>query len=188
MPASTSPSGARYKYLHGGPGAPAFTYVRPDHHDTLTSPIWGWCAQRAQFAMGDTFDPQPDRRRFLLGTPDILGLTSAEVGIGITADAGIAAIAAKGRALTALALELCDEHGLRSPTPRDATARGCHVAVAVDQQALDAVHQALSARHVVVDRRPPNLFRVGCSPLTTRFVDVFDGMSAIAEVVRDCRP
>lgn len=180
--------GCTYKYLHGGPGAPAFTYVRPDHHDTLTSPIWGWCAQRAQFAMGDTFDPQPDRRRFLLGTPDILGLTSAEVGIGITADAGIAAIAAKGRALTALALDLCDEHGLRSPTPRDATARGCHVAVAVDQQALDAVHQALSARHVVVDRRPPNLFRVGCSPLTTRFVDVFDGMSAIAEAVRDCRP
>ena len=70
--------------------------------------------------MGDTFDPQPDVRRFLLGTPGILGLTSAEVGIGITADAGIAAIAAKGRALTALALELCDEHGLRSPTPRDA--------------------------------------------------------------------
>ena len=92
--------GCTYKYLHGGPGAPAFTYVRPDRHDTLTSPIWGWCAQRAQFEMGDTFDPQPDRRRFLLGTPDILGLTAAEVGIGITADAGIAAIAAKGRALT----------------------------------------------------------------------------------------
>ena len=70
-----------------------------------------------------------------------------------------------------------------TPPPAAATSRSPWI-----RQALDAVHQALSARHVVVDRRPPNLFRVGCSPLTTRFVDVFDGMSAIAEVVRDCRP
>ena len=115
-------AGCTYKFLHGGPGAPAWSYVAPGV--SVDQPIWGWFAQAEQFEMGDAFAPYADARRLLLGTPGILGMATAEVGIGHVADAGMPAIAAKGRALTALALALCDELGLPSPTPRDEQQRG----------------------------------------------------------------
>jgi kynureninase len=176
--------GCSYKYLNGGPGAPGWTYVATAVSGEIAQPIWGWFAQRDQFEMGDAFQPERDARRFLLGTPGILGLAAAEVGIGIVADAGIADIAAKGRLLTEFALSVCDEHGLQSPTPRDSGRRGAHVAVRVDADDLDAVHRALTDRDVIVDKRRPDLLRVGCSPLTTRFVDVYHGLTAIAEELR----
>jgi kynureninase len=169
--------GCTYKFLHGGPGAPAWSYVRPGV--AVEQPIWGWFAQREQFEMGDAYEPHTDVRRLLLGTPGILGLAAAEVGIGHVADAGMAAVAAKGRALTALALALCDELGLDSPTPRDGAGRGAHVAVRVAD--ADAVHAALAARGVVTDVRRPDIVRLGCAALTTRFSDVWDGVHAVAE-------
>ena len=172
--------GCTYKFLHGGPGAPAWAYVTPKRHAELDQPIWGWFAQRDQFEMGDRFEPQPDIRRLLLGTPGILGMAAAEVGIGLVADAGMAAIAAKGRALTGFALEMCRDHGLESVTPSDATRRGAHVAVRVAD--ADAVHADLTRRGVITDVRRPDLIRLGCAALTTRFVDVFDGVTALAEV------
>ena len=177
--------GCSYKYLNGGPGAPGWTYVRPGLGSELDQPIWGWFAQRDQFEMGDRFDPHPDARRFLLGTPGVLGLVAAEVGIGITADAGMATVAAKGRALTSLALDMADELGLASPTPRDPAGRGAHVAIVVAPERLDDAHRALLERAVVVDKRRPDLLRVGCSPLTTRYVDVHDGVLSIAAVLHD---
>ena len=108
--------GCTYKFLHGGPGAPAWAYVRPGV--AVDQPIWGWFGQAAQFEMGDAYEPHDDVRRLLLGTPGILGLATAEIGIGHVADAGMPAIAAKGRALTAFALDLCAELGLDSPSPR----------------------------------------------------------------------
>ena len=128
--------GCTYKFLHGGPGASAWAYVRPGL--AVERPIWGWLGQAAQFDMGDAYEPHGDVRRLLLGTPSILGLAAAEVGIGHVADAGMAAIAAKGQALTRLALELCDELGLDSQSPLDDTRRGAHVAVRVAD--ADAVH------------------------------------------------
>jgi kynureninase len=175
--------GCSYKYLNGGPGAPGWAYVRPALASRITNPIWGWFAQRDQFEMDAPFDPLADARRFLAGTPGIIGLAAAEVGIAMVAEAGIASIAAKGRALTALALDLADRFGLASPTPRDPARRGAHVAVQVSREALDDAHRALEARRVVVDKRRPDLLRVGCSPLTTRFVDVWDGLAAIADVM-----
>lgn len=175
--------GCTYKYLNGGPGAPAWTYVAPSVADRVSQPVWGWFAQRDQFEMGDAFDPQPGARRFLLGTPGILGLAAAEVGIATVAEAGIDRIAAKGRRLTELALALCDHHGLPSPTPRDEHRRGAHVAVRVDAAELDRLHRELTSRGVIVDKRRPDLLRVGCSPLTTRYVDVHDGITAIARLV-----
>ena len=107
----------------------------------VDQPIWGWFGQAAQFEMGDAYEPHADVRRLLLGTPGILGLATAEVGIGHVADAGMPAVAAKGRALTALALDLCAELGLESPSPRRRPA-GAHVAVRVAD--ADAVHAALT--------------------------------------------
>ena len=105
---------------------------------------------------------------------------TAEVGIGHVADAGMAAVAAKGRALTGLGLRLCDQLGLDSPTPRDEHARGAHVAVRVPD--ADASHAALTGRGVITDVRRPDVIRLGCAPLTTRFVDVWDGLHAVADV------
>jgi kynureninase len=171
--------GCTYKFLHGGPGAPAWAYVRPGI--TVDQPIWGWFGQTDQFEMGDAYAPHDDVRRLLLGTPGILALAAAEVGIGHVADAGMVAIAAKGRALTGFGLRLCDELGLHSPTPRDERARGAHVAVRVPD--ADGSHSALTARGVITDVRRPDVIRLGCAPLTTRFVDVWDGVHAVRETI-----
>jgi kynureninase len=170
--------GCTYKYLNGGPGSPAFSFVRAELQPLVHQPIWGWFAQTDQFAMGPRFTPQLDMRRLLLGTPSVLALAAAEQGIAVTAEAGIAAIAAKGRALTSFALELCDQFGLQSPTPRDPRRRGAHIAVS-DPHARKLVSM-LSDHGVIADYREPDIVRIGCSPLTTRFVDVYDGLSRLA--------
>jgi kynureninase len=173
--------GCTYKYLNGGPGAPAFSYVARRLQATLTQPIWGWFAQENQFEMGSTFTPRPDIRRMLLGTPSILALAAAEEGIGVTADAGIEAIAAKARALTGFGLDLCQQLGLKSSTPLDPARRGGHIAVhhADARRHVDE----LANRRVITDFRDPDIIRIGCSPLTTRFTDVYDGLTALASLV-----
>jgi len=170
--------GCTYKYLNGGPGAPAWTFVARELHDTIRQPIWGWFATEDQFAMGPTFQPRADIARMMLGTPSILALVAAECGIALSAEAGMPAIQAKGRQLTQLAIDLCDQLGLATSTPRDPAQRGNHVAI--EHPDAKAVVGELSARNVIFDFREPNIVRAGCSPLTTRFVDVFDGVSAIA--------
>ena len=171
--------GCTYKYLNGGPGAPAWTFVARELHDTIRQPIWGWFATEDQFAMGPTFQPRADIARMMLGTPSILALVAAECGIALSAEAGMAAIQAKGRQLTQLAIDLCDQFGFATPTPRDPTQRGNHVAI--EHPDAKAVVRELSARNVIFDFREPNIIRAGCSSLTTRFVDVFDGISAVAQ-------
>ena len=96
--------GCTYKYLNGGPGSPAFSFVARELQPTLPQPIWGWFAQADQFEMGATFAPQPDIRRVLLGTPSILALAAAEEGVGLAVDAGIESIESKARAITGFAL------------------------------------------------------------------------------------
>jgi kynureninase len=174
--------GCTYKFLHGGPGAPAWAYVAPELQATLDQPVWGWFAQRDQFEMGARYEPYADVRRLLLGTPGILGLAAAEVGIGQVADAGMGAVAAKARALTGFGLDVCAALGLESPTPTDPARRGGHVAARVAD--ADAIHRELRRRGVLTDVRRPDVIRLGCAPLTTRFVDVFDGLSAVAAIVR----
>ena len=173
--------GCTYKYLNGGPGSPAFSFVARHLQPTLPQPIWGWFAQADQFEMGGTFEPQPDIRRVLLGTPSILALAAAEEGIGVAVDAGIESIESKARSLTGFALELCDQSGLASSTPRHPAARGGHVAVR-HPDACRLVAE-LAERGVITDFRNPDIVRVGCSPLTTRFTDVFDGLSALNAMI-----
>jgi kynureninase len=174
--------GCSYKFLNGGPGAPGFVYVSTTVQDRLTQPIWGWFAQTEQFAMDRPFDPRPGVGRMLNGTPPVLGLTAARVGIGLSVDAGIAAIADKARALTGFCLELADELEFETDTPRDPDRRGGHVAIRhPDARRLQ---QALSDHRVIVDYRDPDVLRLGLSPLTTSFADVFDAMSTLARLSR----
>ncbi len=173
--------GCTYKFLNGGPGAPAFSYVARALQQQISQPIWGWFGQRDQFAMGPSYQPREDVGRLLVGTPSILALAAAEAGIELAAAAGIAAIAGKAAALTGFALVLCDRFGLESRTPREPNRRGAHVAVV--HPAARALTTALIARGVVPDFREPDLVRLGLSPLTTRFVDVHDGLATLAELV-----
>ena len=170
--------GCSYKFLNGGPGAPAWTYVHADLHAHVDQPIHGWFAQKDQFAMERPFEPHDDIRRVLLGTPHMLSLVAAEEGIALSARAGMPAIAVKGRALTDFALSIVDELGLHSSTPRDATKRGCHVAVH-PHDAADLVDRLAREHNVIADVRPPDIVRLGLSPLTTRFTDVWDGLHTL---------
>jgi len=173
--------GCTYKFLNGGPGAPAFSYVTRALQREITQPIWGWFGQRDQFAMGPSYRPREDVGRLLVGTPSILALAAAEAGIELAAAAGITAIAGKSAALTGFALELCDRLGLATSTPREPGRHGAHVAVV--HPAARALTAALIARGVVPDFREPDIVRLGLSPLTTRFVDVHDGLATLAELV-----
>jgi kynureninase len=177
--------GCTYKHLNGGPGSPAYLYVRADHQATMRSPIWGWWGQQDMFAMGPAHEPQADIGRFLAGTPPVLALVAADEGVALVAEAGIPTIRAKGIALGEFAIALIDEWlvplGARLGSPRVAQRRGNHVVVGHrDGEALQA---ALRARGVVGDFRRPDLVRLGFSPLTTRFAEVFDGLACLRDLL-----
>ena len=175
--------GCTYKFLNGGPGAPAFTYVAPDVLGEIDEPFHGWFAQRDQFAMEAPFDARPDIGRMLIGTPGILGLVAARAGISVTADAGIEAIRTKSIELGRFGLFACDELALAVSTPRDDERRGGHLCV--HHPDAQRIVSAMAVDHsVVADFREPDVIRLGCSPLTTRFADIARAAIAVAELTR----
>jgi kynureninase len=173
--------GCTYKFLNGGPGAPAFTFVAGDLLADLDEPFHGWFAHRDLFAMGPTFEPRADIGRVVPGTPGILGLVAAQAGIEVSAEAGIDAIRSKSIALGRFAIECCDALALITSTPREDARRGGHVCV--HHTDAETITRRLSAeRRVIADFRHPDVIRLGCSPLTTRFVDVARATIAIADL------
>jgi len=177
--------GCTYKYLNGGPGSPAFLYVRAEHHASLRQPIWGWLGRHDPFAMAPGYEPAQGIDAFLSGTPPVLALHAVGAGVEMVTRAGLGAIRAKGSALTELAIALADERlaegGVAVASPRDPARRGAHVALAhPDARALCA---RLADRGVLVDFREPDVVRLGLSPLTTRFVDVWDGVEAVRDAL-----
>jgi kynureninase len=180
--------GCTYKYLNAGPGAPAFLYVRREHQGRLRQPIWGWFGQRDQFAMAQGYDPAPDLSRFLVGTPFVPGIALVEEGVAVLAEAGIERLRAKGVALTELVIELHDAWlaplGFTLASPRDASRRGSHVSLA-HPDGYRVCQALISKARVIPDFRPPDRIRLGPAPLTTRFVDVWDAMERLRQVVAD---
>ena len=181
--------GCTYKYLNGGPGAPAYMYVRHDLQRELRQPIWGWLGRRDPFEMAPGYQAADGMRAFLSGTPPVLALAAVDEGVRLVAEAGIDAIRAKGIALTEFAIGLADTRlpGVRIASPRDPARRGAHVALAhPDARGLCA---GLIERGVIPDFRRPDVIRFGFSPLTTRFVDVWDGRArALRELLRTLSP
>lgn len=174
--------GCTYKYLNGGPGAPAFSYVRSSLISDVDQPIRGWFGQDNQFAMDGAWSPKPGIGRLMIGTPSILALEAARCGIELSSEAGMPAIAAKGRALTEFAHECCDEMDLESVSPRDASMRGSHIAIRHPN--AKELTERLEREHLVIaDYRDPDLVRLGCSALTTRFGDVARAVMRLAEMV-----
>ncbi|HXG25616.1 MAG TPA: kynureninase [Candidatus Binatia bacterium] len=179
--------GCTYKYLDGGPGAPAFLYVRRELQHQLRPPIQGWMAQTDQFEMGPTFRPRPGIDGWQVGTPGIIGLTAAQAGIELVAEAGIDAIRAKSVALTEYAVQLLDAWlaplGCSLGSPRDAARRGSHVAIRHPR--AKELTETLKARHVITDYRAPDSIRIGLSPLTTSFADVAEGLATLRNLLTE---
>jgi kynureninase len=177
--------GCTYKYLCGGPGSPAFIYVRSGLAAALRQPIWGWLGRRDPFRMDPGYEPAEGIRAFLSGTPPILALHALEPGIELVERAGIKRIRAKGIALTELAIALADhwllEHGVSVASPRDGTVRGAHVALAHPDAAV--LCEQLAGRGVLADYRAPDVVRIGLSPLSTRFVEVWDGLCVLRDLL-----
>jgi kynureninase len=177
--------GCTYKYLNGGPGAPAYLFVRRELQDELQPPIQGWFAQRDQFEMGPRFERRPGIAGWLVGTPGILGLAAAGAGIDLTAEAGIDRIRAKGIALTEYAIELFDAWlaplAFALGSPREPSRRGAHVAIRHAE--AERLTQALIERNVIPDFRAPDSIRLGLSPLTTSFEDVHRGLTTLRDLL-----
>ncbi|MBV8535512.1 MAG: kynureninase [Alphaproteobacteria bacterium] len=178
--------GCGYKYLNGGPGAPAFVFVARRHHDEFVQPLSGWFGHAAPFAFEPSYRPAPGIARALCGTPPILSLAALEVGVDTVLAADMAALRAKSMALGDLFIQLVegqggDYLGLSLASPRDADQRGSQVSFRHAEGY--PVMQALIARGVIGDFRAPDLLRFGFAPLYVRYVDVFDAAAALIGVL-----
>jgi kynureninase len=178
-------AGCTYKYLNGGPGSPAFCYVAERHLDAFTQPIQGWMGNADPFLMGPDYVPVAGIRRFLSGTPAVLGMLAIQDMVALIDEAGIDAVRKKSEQLTTYAVELADErlapHGVTVMSPRDPAQRGGHVTVHHPQ--MQEVVPALWKRDVIPDYRDPGGLRIGLSPLSTSFDELERGIDAIREVI-----
>ena len=175
--------GCGYKYLNGGPGAPAFLHVAKALQPQLLSPIAGWFGHRAPFAFGDDYEPAPGIGRFLAGTPPILGLLALEVGVDLMIEVDPASLFAKSRGLYDLFAALMARHCpmLRCVSPDDPARRGSHIAFAHDH--AFAIIQALIARGVIGDFRAPDIARFGLTPLYLGYRDIWDAVAILSEIM-----
>jgi kynureninase len=178
--------GCTYKYLNGGPGSPAFGYVRRDLQDTLAQPIQGWMGRRDPFEMAPGYVPAPGVRALISGTPPILASVPLNAALDLLEEATIATVRSKSVALTGYALELTDAWltplGVQVVSPRAAEHRGGHLTIR--RPGFRAVLDELWARGVIPDYREPDGIRIGLAPLSTSFDEVYRGMSVLRDVLR----
>jgi kynureninase len=190
--------GCTYKYLNGGPGSPAFAYVRSGLQAELSQPITGWMGAADPFAMGESYEPAPGIRRVLSGTPSILGMQPMLDMLDLIERAGMAAVREKSIALTEFVIEALGVEaggragaadlsalgglGLSLESPRESVRRGGHVTLG-HPDARAVVARAWQ-RDVLPDYRSPSGIRIGLSPLSTSFAEVADGLAVLAACLR----
>jgi kynureninase len=179
--------GCTYKYLNGGPGSPAFVYVAERHLAELVQPIQGWMGAADPFLMGPEYAPAAGIRRFLSGTPPIVGMLAMQDMLSLVDEVGMPAVRDKSVALTEHAIALSDELlaplGVVVASPRDARRRGGHVTLR--HPAMRDVTAALWRRDVIPDYRDPDGLRIGLSPLSTSFAEVARGVEAVRSALVD---
>jgi len=177
--------GCTYKYLSGGPGAPAYLYVAQRLQEAARQPLAGWMGHAAPFAFETAYRPAPGIARQLCGTPPVLSMSAIGAGVSLLERAGMPAVRAKSLALSelfiALAERSCRPYGLALASPRDSARRGSQVCF----RHPDAwpVMQALIARRVIGDFRAPDILRFGLAPLVLRFADAWDAVAALGDVL-----
>ena len=188
--------GCGYKYLNGGPGAPAFVWVHPRHAGSFTQPLSGWMGHAAPFDFAPHYRPAEGIARYLCGTPTVLGMVALECGVDTVLAAeplgGLAALRAKSIALTDLFVRLIKErgagHDFTVVSPADPARRGSQVCLTRPEGGY-AIMQALIARGVIGDFRAgdalmPDIMRFGFTPLYTRYADVWDAIGHLEAVMR----
>ncbi|MEV6842885.1 kynureninase [Actinoplanes sp. NPDC051411] len=178
-------AGCTYKYLNGGPGAPAFAYARRELLAELRQPIWGWMGHRASFEMGPGYQPAEGARALLSGTPAILAMVPLHANLDMLASAGIEAVRAKSVLLTEYALRLADAWlaplGVSVVSPRDPARRGGHVTLR--RPGFADLLDPLWESGVIPDYRQPDGLRIGPAPLSTSFGEVHRGLSVLRELL-----
>lgn len=182
--------GCTYKYLNGGPGAPAFLYVRRELQDQLQSPIWGWFGQTTPFAFDLDYRPAAGIARFLVGTPPVLSLLAMEAALEIVLEAGIDRIREKSVALTTYLVELAEARlaplGFSLGSPRDPARRGSHISLRhPDGYRINRV--LIEEMGVLPDFREPDNLRLGLAPVYTSFAEVWEAIDRIQRAVAEGR-
>jgi len=175
--------GCGYKYLCGGPGAPAFAYVAERHHADLAQPLTGWFGHAAPFAFSDDYAPAPGVEQLLCGTSPVLGLAALEVGVDLIAEIGVARLYEKSQALSQFFLDCLAAHGttLELVSPPHSDARGSQLSFRHPD--AYAICQALIARQVIGDFRDPDVLRLGFAPAYLSFADMAEAARNLAEVL-----
>jgi kynureninase len=182
--------GCTYKYLNGGPGSPAFLYVRRELQDQARSPIWGWWGEAKPFDFDLDYRPAPGAQRFLIGTAPMLSMMALETALEPVLKAGIEGIRKKSLALTEFAVQLIDDQltplGFKLGSPRDPSRRGSHVSIR-HPDGYRVNRALIEEMKVIPDFREPDNIRLGLSPLYTSFAEVWDGIDRIRQVVAERR-
>ncbi|HWI39287.1 MAG TPA: kynureninase [Burkholderiales bacterium] len=177
--------GCGYKFLNGGPGAPAYLYVARRHRQSFTQPLSGWLGHAAPFAFEPAYRPAEGVSRYVCGTPAVLAMSALEEAVNLMRAVDMREVRAKSIALADLFIQLVEERcagqGLRLVSPREAAKRGSQVSIAHAEGY--ALMQALIARGVIGDFRPPDIARFGITPLYLRYVDVFDAVEILRDVL-----
>jgi len=180
--------GCTYKYLNGGPGSPAFLYVRKDLQQQLQSPIWGWFSQTDPFAFDLIYSAVPKVRKFLVGTPPIVSLALVEPGVEMVLKAGIPALRQKSIAQTEYLIELWEEHlkplGVTLKSPRNPEQRGSHISFG-HPEALRIDKALIEHAKVVLDFRSPDNIRFGVCPLYTTFAELEEAVQRFKRVMEE---
>lgn len=178
--------GCSYKYLNGGPGAPAWVYVAQRHQATLEQPIHGWLGSADPFGMGTGYEPAPGIRRMVSGTPPILGMLALQDMLALLEEVGMDRVREKSVRLTTFALtcvkELMGAHGVEISSPLNPEKRGSHITI--DHPGFRTMLPELWADGVIPDFRNPEGLRLGLSPLSTSFEETYVGIKAIADSLR----
>lgn len=177
--------GCTYKFLNGGPGAPAFLFAARRHHGQALQPLAGWWSHAAPFAFERDYRPASDIGQMLSGTQPVLSMAVAEAGIDIAARAPMSELREKssrlGDLFLALVEESCTAHGFRIACPRDAEVRGSQVSLSHPD--AYAIMRALIDRGVIGDFRAPDVLRFGLTPLYLRYEDVYQAVKVLHEVM-----
>jgi kynureninase len=182
--------GCSYKYLNGGPGAPAYLYIRKELQEQALSPIWGWFGQKSPFAFATDYTPAAGAQRFLAGSPPILSLLALEPGLDLLDRAGIARLRQKSMLLTSYLVYLIDtrlaQMGFSLGSPRDASRRGSHVSIR-HPEGYRINRALIEEMQVLPDFREPDNIRLGLSPLYCSFQEIWEAVDRICTVVSENR-
>ncbi|KQM72180.1 kynureninase [Sphingomonas sp. Leaf20] len=173
--------GCTYKYLNGGPGAPAFLYVAKRWQEALASPLSGWMGHAAPFAFEDAYRPAPGMKRWLAGTPAMLSTAALEAALDLWADIDQHAVAAKSAQFFDILAAAGDALGLECVSPRDPAQRGSHISFRHPH--AHAITQALIAHGVIGDFRDPDILRLGLTPLYLSHEDVWRAGEILQKVI-----